>query len=614
MRARITGGFWAERQALNTDKTLHHIWRQCKETGRIDAFRLRRTADAPHIFWDSDVAKWLEAACASLGARPDPELRALVDETALLIAGAQQPDGYLNTHFSTVEQEKRWTNLRDWHELYAAGHLMEAAVEHHALTGGRGLLDPLFRYGEHIARTFGREEGKKPGYCGHPEIELALVRLYRATGEARWLDLARYFVDQRGAQPHYFDREARARGEDPAKYWAGSYAYCQAHAPVREQKEVVGHAVRAFYLLSAMADLALITGDRTLAAACQAQWRDVTRTKMYVTGGIGPSARNEGFTTRYDLPNEGAYAETCASIALILFSHRMLALRKDGEYADVLEQALYNGFLSGVGLDGVSFHYVNPLASAGGHHRQPWFSCACCPPNVARLVAELGDYIYEATPRAVYVHLYASSETSLEIGGGRVTIRQDTGYPWSGEVRITLASSTPTRFDLYCRVPGWATRHVARVNGKTVGTEPTRGYLKLGGRWQDGDEIELRFPMPVERLVAHPRVVEDAGRVALRRGPLVYCVEQCDVGVDARTLLLPAAARLEPWHAPGLLGGVTVLEGSCRAPREQGWEGRLYRRAGKPVPEVRTTAFRAIPYYAWDNRKPGTMAVWLRQA
>jgi len=400
--------FWTPRQETNRLVTLPIEYRQCRKTGRLRAWKLNwrpGRGNPPHIFWDSDAAKWLEAVGYSLAARPDRKLERLADKVIDDIAAAQRPDGYLNIYYSVVEPDQRWTNLRDRHELYCAGHLMEAAVAYHQATGKRKLLDVLCRYADHIDATFGRSRGKKRGYPGHEEIELALVKLYHATGEKRYLKLAKYFVDERGRRPHYYDKEARARGDDRKKYWPGTYEYNQSHLPVRRQSAVVGHAVRAFYLYAGMADVAAETHDGELLAACKRLWRDATRHKMYVTGGVGPSGRNEGFTRTYDLPNETAYAETCAAIALVFFAHRMLQIEADAHYADVMERALYNGTISGVSADGTRFFYTNPLAAApparaaGGKpepHRREWFGCACCPPNIARLIASLPQYVYSA--------------------------------------------------------------------------------------------------------------------------------------------------------------------------------------------------------------------------
>jgi hypothetical protein len=634
-RVRIRDSFWAPRLRANRERTLPAIYRQCHQTGRIDAFRLDwqpGKEPVPHIFWDSDVAKWIEAASYALTSARDPRLEAMLEEVVGLVVAAQQPDGYLNVHFTVVEPERRWANLRDNHELYCAGHLMEAAVAHHRAAGRSNLLAALCRYADYIGSVFGAEPGKKRGYCGHEEIELALIKLYHATGQDRYLQLSHYFVEERGRLPHYYHQEARARGEDPQAFWAGSYAYCQAHAPVREQTEVVGHAVRAMYLYSAMADLAGELDDASLLAACERLWQDLTLRKLYLTGGIGPARQNEGFTGPYHLPNQTAYAETCAAIGLVLWSHRMLQFDCDSRYADVMELALYNGVLSGISLDGERFFYVNPLASRGDHHRQSWFDCACCPPNLARLLASLPGYVYSVGGAAcrcrataggprpapeLAVHLYVAGEVSLDLPGeAKLTLRQDTSYPWQGTVRLLFELAPPQEFTLRLRVPGWCRRHSLALNGRALAAPLARGYLSLARTWRAGDTIELDLDMPVEQVLAHPGVADDQGRVALQRGPLVYCLEAADyrpAGSQPATglsrLSLPRAATLRARFDPALLNGVVAIEGKAAAADEAPWRQALYLPADRQTHSL--VDFRAIPYYAWDNRQPGEMAVWL---
>lgn len=618
----IDGGFWGERLRTNRERSIAHIYEQCKRTGRIDAFRTDwnpseevtrrdgRWSGTVVMFWDSDVAKWIEAASYVLATHPNPELDALLDEVIELIAARQLPDGYLNTWFTTVDPEHRFMNLRDWHELYDAGHLIEAAVAHFGATGKRSLLDVMCRYADLIGQTFGREPGQRRGYCGHPEIELALIRLAHATGERRYLDLARYFVDERGRQPHYYDQEALARGDAPETFWARSYEYNQAHLPVREQPEVVGHAVRATYLYSAMVDLAAEDGDPTLLAASDRLWKHLTTKRMYVMGGIGTSKSNEGFTSDYDLPNESAYAETCAAIALVFWAQRVLQLNCDRRYADVLELALYNAVLSGVSLDGTTFFYDNPLASDGGHHRQEWFACPCCPPNLARIFASLGAYIYAASDDELAVHLYQQSSAQLTLGGQAVTLHQQTGYPWDESVTLTVGAAKPATFGLRLRVPGWCAAPRLSVNGDPVDLAGAleQGYAVLRRTWQDGDVVQLDLPMPVARVYAHPDVRADQGRVALQRGPLIYCLEQADQSLPLHRLALPAGAELRAERAPDLLGGVVVIEAAAEALSEADWQGQLYRSA---PPAAEPARLRAIPYFAWDQREPGPMTVWL---
>jgi DUF1680 family protein len=612
---RIDDPFWMPHLSVNRAKTLFHIYQFCEKTGRIDALRLQwkpGMEPVPHIFWDSDVAKWLEAASYSLATHPDPVLEAQVDEVISLIVAAQQPDGYLNTYFSVVEPEKRWTNLRDRHELYCAGHLIEAAVAHFQATGKRVLLDTLCRYADYIDSVFGPEPGKKRGYPGHEEIELALVKLYQVTGEKRYLNLSQYFVNERGKQPHYFDIEAQQRGEDPEAFWAGSYAYNQSHLSVREQSEVVGHAVRAMYLYSAMADLAREFHDQSLFDADQRLWNNLCSTRLYITGGLGPSAQNEGFTTDYDLPNETAYAETCASIGFVFWNHRMLQLDCNARYADMLERALYNGVLSGVSLDGEKFFYENPLSSLGSYHRNAWFQVSCCPPNIARLLASLGQYIYAVTATDLAVHLYIQSTAQLTIGSHEVTVRQETNYPWSGHITLRLSMHEDATFGLRLRLPGWCHSANLTVNGEAVhiASHLVEGYVRVERHWQSGDKIEFELAMPGERMYANPNVRSDAGLTALQRGPLVYSLEEIDNPVPLQRIVLPRSEKLSSQLESGILEGVTTLKCQALVEDATDWAGTLYR--SQPA-TTQSRTITAIPYYAWDNRQPGEMRVWIRE-
>lgn len=605
--------FWAPRLHNLRERSLPLMYEQFSRNGHLAAFQgtwTREKNPIPYAFWESEVTKWLEAACYSLATHPDPELGQQVDEVIALVASIQQPDGYLNVWFTQVEPEKRWTNLRDWHELYCAGHLIEAAVAHFDATGKRTLLDVVCRYAAHIDSVFGREEGKKPGYCGHEEIELALIKLYRTTQEPRYLRLAHYFVEERGRQPIYFDEEARARGEDPDEFWAKTYEYCQAHLPVREQGEVVGHAVRAMYLYSALADLAKELDDHSLLESCEHLWQHLASTRMYLTGGLGSSADNEGVTADYDLPNAAAYAETCAAIGLVFWSHRMLQLNTDGRYADVLERALYNGVLSGLSLDGSSFFYENPLESHGDHHRQAWYRCACCPPNVVRLLASLGSYVYSTADADILVHMYVESTLNLSVGGQHVIVRQETAYPWDGTVQLQVEPETPAKFTMSLRIPSWCKDTYLSVNGEDVSVTDClqNGYVRLERLWQSGDRIDLHLDMPVERVYPHPDIRADAGRVALQRGPLVYCLETADNAIPLQRIRLPESAELESEFVPTILGGVTLIRGTARALETEDWSDTLYR--ATPAHDVPHDLI-AIPYCAWDNRLPGDMCVWI---
>lgn len=619
----LQDAFWAPRQRTNRERTLDHIHEQCKITGRIDALSpdwqpsdevIERGpwGGTPTMFWDSDIAKWLEAISYELATHPDPRLDALMDEIIALLDKRQLADGYLNTWFTTVDPANRFKNLRDWHELYNAGHLIEAAVAHYEATGKRSFLDIMARYVDLIDATFGREEGKLRGYCGHPEIEMALVRMYHATGERRYLELSRYFVNERGQQPpHYYVQEALARGEDPSRFWARSFEYNQSHLPVREQERVVGHAVRAAYLYSAMADLAAEDGDASLLAACERLWQHLTTREMYVMGGIGTSRQNEGFTGDYDLPNESAYAETCAAIALVFWAQRMLAIDCNRRYSDVMELALYNAVLSGGSEDGTHFFYDNPLASNGTHHRSEWFVCPCCPPNLARLFASLGSYIYAASDHEAAVHLYVQGSAKLTLAEHEVTLRQETNYPWDGAIKLHVNVAQPTTFGLRLRIPAWCRAPRLSVNGETVDlSELDRGYAVIKRTWQDGDVVALDLPMTVERIYAHPAVRADVGSVALQRGPIIFCLEQTDNAAPLHTLSLPKDAELNAHLAADLLGGVVVIDADGSSLADADWSDTLYRTT---PPATQPAHIRAIPYYAWDHREPGAMTVWIRE-
>ena len=624
-RARITGGFWEQWQRVNREVTLPIEYEQCRRTGRLDAWKLEwkeGEPDPPHYFWDSDVAKWIEAAAYSLVHDPDPELEAGVDEVIEWIEAAQQPDGYLNIHFTIVRPDLRWQNLRQLHELYCAGHLMEAAVAYHDATGKRKLLDVLCRYADHIDNTFGPEaEGKTPGYPGHEEIELALIKLYRATGEERYLRLSTFFVDARGTQPHFYDAEMTRLGQDagglPSRDRA--HAYSQAHLPVREQTTAEGHSVRACYLYAGMADVAAETADEELFAACRAIFENISQRRMYVTGGVGSSRFGERFTFDYDLPNEEAYAETCAAIALVFFAQRMLQIEPDRCYADVMERALYNGVISGLSLDGSKFFYDNLLATHPEVHtfsgqkspeRQEWFGCACCPPNIARLIAGLNGYVYAESGDTVWVHLFAESDATVEVAGATVRLRQCTQYPWDETVRLSVDPSAPLEFTVAVRLPAWCRNPVVRVNGLALDLPPLtdRGYVRLAGTWTPGDVVEIELPMPIERVEAHSSVRHDTGRIALQRGPVVYCLEEVDNGKDLADIRLPREAAFRIVAGPEELGGVPVLAGQGWRRDASAWGDELYRPAGTGLVPCEV---RAVPYYVWANRGSGEMIVWV---
>ena len=618
---KITGPFWSERLECVLTRTIPSQHRKLVEYDMLTSLKLpqpvpplriprNRHNFTTQIFWDSDIGKWVEAAAYALSHRRDPlvenQIEAIIDD----LEKAQLPDGYLNCWYLEREPQNRWTNLRDNHEMYNAGHMLEGAVAYFHATGRDRLLKVMMRYMDHIAVVFGPGPGQKRGYCGHQEIELALVKLYHATGLRKYLDLASYFINERGARPHYFDLEREARGEPPEAFLQSTYEYNQSHLPVRDQTKVVGHAVRAMYMYTAMADLAAEHGDAGLKSACETLWADVTRTRMYVTGGFGPSASNEGFTKDYDLPNDTAYAETCASVAMVFWAARMLNLDLDSQYADILELALYNTALAGLSQEGTTYFYDNKLESDGSHQRWDWHPCPCCTMNVARLVASVAGYFYSVAETEVAVHLYGGAATTLQVAGTAVTLTETSNYPWSGDIAIAVAPATPTTFTLSLRIPAWAKGATARVNGTDLTMTTDRGYLKITRRWTKGDKVDLTLPMPAERLYAHPDVRQDVGRVALRRGPLIYCVEGQDIAAPVNRLRLPASAALTAVWRGDLLGGITTITAPAQLARTDSWGPGLYRTT--PAAE-QPSPLTAVPYYIWANRGPNPMQVWLQE-
>ncbi len=604
--------FWAPRLHTLRERTLPAIYQQMRQDGHFTAFReswhagMRRI---PYVFWESDISKWIEAASYSLATHPNPDLAAQVDEAIAFLLTLQQPDGYLNLWFTQVEPEQRWINLRDYHELYCAGHLIEAAVAHFQATGKRILLDAVCRYADLINATFGPEEGQRHGYSGHEEIELALMKLFHATGEERYLRLSHYFIEERGRRPLYFDLETQARGENPADYEMGTYEYNQSHRPVREQREIVGHAVRAMYLFSAVADLARELQDEGFQETCERIWRHLCAKRLYITGGLGASKGNEGFTADYDLPNTSAYAETCAAIGLVMWSQRLLQLDADHRYADVMEQALYNGVLSGISLDGTSFFYENPLESNGTHHRQPWFTCACCPPNIARLLLSLGSYLYTVTETDILVHLYAQCTTTITLGGRQITMHQHTAYPWDGTVRLEIESDEPVALGIHLRIPGWCQQARLTLADEEIPYETRKGYACVRRTWRPGESLTLHLEMPGEPVYPHPAIRENAGMMALRSGPFIYCLESADNPIPFHQISVPNGATFEKHFLPTLLNGVAVLRSTVQVLETEDWSETLYR--NRP-PLAQPYTLTAIPYYAWDQRTPGEMRVWLR--
>ncbi|MBB3113089.1 hypothetical protein FHS18_005192 [Paenibacillus phyllosphaerae] len=583
------------------------------------------------IFQDSDLYKWLEAVAYSLRRHPDPELEHIADEAIDLIGQAQHENGYVNTYFTIQEPGREWSNMYEAHELYCAGHMIEAAVAYYQATGKRKLLDIACRFVDLINRTFGTQPDQIRAYCGHQEIELALVKLHELTGEARYLNLSRYFIDERGTKPSYFVEEWERRGR--TSIWnqgTPNLEVYQSHLPVREQTVAVGHSVRAVYMYTAMADLARLTGDAKLRVACERLWANTTGKQMYITGGIGATHLGEAFTFDYDLPNDTVYAETCASIGLIFWARRMLRLDMKSEYADVMERALFNNVLGSMSKDGQHFFYVNPLEvwpDASLHNpdrrhvkpvRQKWFGCSCCPPNVARLLSSLNEYIYDVSHdgKTVFTHLYIGSEATFELACGKVRLRQRAALPWEGRVEFQVSlpeGGNNAEFELALRIPAWFQKGqpLLNVNGEAQSYDVDKGYAKVNRIWTEGDLAEWLLPMETTLIAAHPAIRADAGRAAIQRGPLVYCLEEADNGKPLTSLSLSNEPNLSDYLDAELLGGCVVVEGDGLVTDDTAWpEGQLYRPLSKETTAVR---FKAIPYFLWGNRQAGEMSVWMRQ-
>ena len=631
----IEDKFWSPRLEVNRTKTLDHVYQELEATGCIRNFDIaakKATGQFGGPWWaDSDVYKWIEGASYVLGSHPDPALERKVDDLISRIAAAQEPDGYLNTHVQIEEPDLRFKDLAFFHEDFSSGHLFEAAVAHYEATGKRTLLDVATRLADCFDRTFG--PGKRDGLSGHEGIELAWVRLYRATGDERYLGLAEFYLNERGQKPSIFEREYNSLPAGRTVLWrqgqpmklralqehlylvhppAFDTSYAQDNLPVREQSVAVGHAVRAMFLYSGMADVAYETGDQGLIAALNRVHDSVTLKRMYVTGGIGPSARNEGFTDDYDLPNENAYQETCASAGMVLWNYRMFKLTGDGRYIDLLERSLYNAVLAGVSLEGNTFCYATPLACDPKFKRRPWFDVPCCPTTAARFFPSIGRYAYSQSADGVWVNLYIGGQASATPGSTpKVTVEQTTSYPWDGHIKLRVSAEKPEEFTLHLRVPGWATASTIALNGKRISPPVSKGYAHIHRKWTTSDLVELSIPLEVEKLEANPNVLQARGKIALRRGPLIYCLEQADHKADLDRIALPVTTKLTAQFEPGLLGGVTVITGQGRL-QDSSWGDQLYRpvRAahGQPV------AIKAIPYCVWGNRGPERMKVWIDMA
>ncbi|MBD0367560.1 MAG: glycoside hydrolase family 127 protein [Flavisolibacter sp.] len=610
-RVQITDNFWKPKIDKVSRVTIPVCIEQTEvKTPRIRNFEIaagKKQGKFEGLFYDdSDVYKALEAIAYSLKNHPDPALEKKADEWIELIAAAQQPDGYINTYYTLQFPEKRWTDM-SMHEDYNGGHLIEAAVAYFDATGKRKLLDVAVKFANHFDSLFG--PNKRHWVTGHQELELALVKLYKVTKDEKYLKLADWLLSERGHK--------RAVGYTWTS-WKDT-AYAQDVKPVKEQTEITGHAVRAMYMYTGAADVAALTGDEEYMHAMKNVWEDVVYRNMYLTGGIGSSGGNEGFSVDYDLPNEQAYCETCASVGMVLWNQRMGMLTGESKYVDVLERSLYNGALDGLSLSGDRFFYGNPLASVGRAYRREWFGTACCPANIARLVESLGNYIYGYNNNGIWVNLYVGSNTTIPIGKQKVSLAMQTNYPWDGRVQLTLSPQKKTKFGLRLRIPGWAqgdavpgelyrfedttsAKFTVQLNDKEISYRVEKGYIVLDREWKNDDVVTLTLPMEVKRVVSRPEVKADVDRVALQRGPMVYCIEGADNNGKAWNIILPPNAPLSTVQHTVLSEPVVAIQTEVPAltvaPDGMGVQSEKKRLV-------------AIPYYTWANRGQGEMQVWL---
>lgn len=631
---KITDKFWSRYTNLVADVIIPYQWdilndriAGAEESHCLKNFRIAAGEESGSfggaVFQDTDAYKWLEAVAFSLETNPDEKLESIADDVINLIIRAQQSDGYINTYYTVAEKGKRWSNLVEGHELYSAGHLLEAAVAYSRATGKNAILDAACRFADLICEVFGNGEGQIHGYCGHPEIELALVKLYHATGRERYLETAKFFIDTRGSLPNYFLEEIKSRNGDSlhADFKNYDLKYAQAHMPLRAQRTAEGHAVRAMYLYAAMADIASEYRDEALMQACEAIWENIVRKRLYVTGSVGSSGLLERFTTDYDLPNDANYSETCASIGLVFFASRMAAVKHDARYMDIAEKALYNTILAGINLQGDRYFYVNPLEvwpaccmenTARAHVkpvRQRWFSVACCPTNVARTLASLGQYIYSQNDDTVYINLYIENKAESVVNGVRAQFDLRSGILTDGKSTLTVETKEPAAFTVALRIPEYVKKYSFAINGSPVEPVIQQGYALFTNRWEGRTEIAVDFQIPAEFLAAHPEVRADAGKVAMVKGPLVYCLEEADNGKNLSSIFVHPRQSPVPDFEAGLLGGTPVLTCTGKRISVQNWDGELYKPAEFITEAVN---LKAVPYCLWGNREPGEMAVWLK--
>ena len=608
---KVTDNFWGQRLQASREVTIPLAFSKCEETGRYENFvKAAHPSDTYKVegfsFDDTDVYKTIEGASYSLQTYPDKKLQKYIDSVLVIVAGAQEPDGYLYTartmnpkHPHNWAGKERWVAVENLsHEFYNLGHMIEGAVAHYQATGKRNFLDIAIKYADCVCREIGNGPQQKKYVPGHQIAEMALVKLYMATGDKKYLDQAKFFLDTRG-------------------YTSRKDTYSQAHKPVVEQDEAVGHAVRAVYMYSGMADVAAITGDSSYIKAIDKIWDNIVSKKIYITGGIGAHHAGEAFGNNYELPNLSAYCETCAAIGNVYMNYRLFLLHGDAKYFDVLERTLYNGLISGVSLDGGSFFYPNPLSSNGKYSRKPWFGCACCPSNVSRFIPSLPGYVYAVKNDQVYVNLYLSNKAELKVDKKKILLEQETGYPWNGDIRLKITQGNQD-FTMKLRIPGWVRGNVlpgdlysyadnqkpayqVSVNGQTVESDVNDGYLSIARKWKKGDVVEVHFDMIPRIVKANPKVEADHGRVAVERGPIVYCAEWPDNRFNVHSILLNQHPQFKVTDKPELLYGIRQITTDAQA--------LSYDKAGKLV--TKDVELTLIPYYAWAHRGEGDMEVWL---
>ncbi len=629
-QVQLNEGFWKSRVTTVSDVTIPYAFQKCEETGRIKNFIYAAGIEDGKFqtdfgFDDSDVYKIMEGAAYSLMTKDDPELRAYLDQLVSYVAGAQEEDGYLYTAWTlkaneyaelrccSYHENGRFIGSKFSHELYNDGHMYEAAVAHYRATGTKDFLNVATKNADLIYRLCVEEE--QLFYPGHQEIEIGLVKLYRVTGNEKYLELSKLFLDRRGKGYRNYGIEDGMEGVD-------FDAYSQDHKPVIEQDEAVGHSVRAGYMYAAMADIAAITGDKQYLAAIDKIWEDIVSKKMYVTGGLGAGRGIEGFDVAYALPND-AYAETCAAIANVYWNHRMFLLHGHAKYIDVLERSLYNGLIVGLSLEGDKFFYPNPLVfdgkddfNQGANCRSDWFDCSCCPSNLSRFVPSVAGYTYAVDDANVYVNLFMNNTSEIEVDNQKLLLEQTTAYPWSGKVQIAVQNDSPVKTNLMIRIPGWVMNEAVpsdlytfqndsfrkasiKVNGKAYAFEMENGYAVIPGKWKNGDQVEVEFPMDVKTIRSHEQVTANNGKVAVQRGPILYCAEGLDNQGHAIDLAINTRKRFKASHKPNFLQGVTILKGKGAIP---------YRTKQKKIP------VQLIPYYAWSHRGISPMAVWLEDS